>query len=207
MSFSILRQQFLATKQELIHQIFQTTQINSLDDLARCRETLKKLQTLFSEALAQQPAMEEQQEFFSRSISKVLKLSAADSTAFLIALSTLGLEYMQRDVIPGLKEIAFGAVLASQCFSKMSDYFSVKTQRQTKAFEMEKKAFFDILKDELLIKIALKTLDIAQAREIDEPIQNVWVIHREIFIAALQTVHAQAEEICLSDDEQSQLLA
>lgn len=207
MSITSLRQQFLATKQELIHQIFQTPQINTLDDLARSRATLKKLQALFNEATALEPALEEQQKFFARSISKVLKLSVADSTAFFVAVATLGLEYMKSEQIPGLKEIGLGAVLASQCFSKMSDYFSVRTQRQTKAFEMEKKALFDILKDEMLMKIALKTLDFTQTREIDEPLQNLWLVHREAFIAALQTTQTPAEQSYACDDEQSQLLA
>jgi hypothetical protein len=207
MSLSILRQNFLENKQQLTQQIFQRPEINSLQDLSACLANFARLQTLFQEATQSQQNIEQRQGLFTRSISKVLKLSAVDTTAFLIGLSTLGLEYFKEESAPWLKQIAIGAIVASQCFSKLSDYFSVKNHHQREKFEIEKTALYDVLKEELFLKLASQTLEIRPSRDNVETLQSLWEEKRAVFISSLQGRDTEMVDIQLTEDETQQLLA
>lgn len=208
MSVSTLRQNFLEKKQFLTHQIFNASEVSALADLEGALETFGHLQGLFQEAVIRKQQMDFSQKNFAQSISKVFKLSVADTVSFLIGISTLGVDYFQESSVPWLKEVALVGIIAAQVFSKMSDYSAFKTNQQRDVFALESQALHDVLKEELFVKIACKTLALSQERGFAlEPLQVTWEKKREMFISSLQGRESDMVEINLAEDQTQHLLA
>ena len=207
MSISTLCQHFLEKKQTLTRQIFEKVDISSLADLAQPLETFGQLQQLFQEALAQHERILQEQRSISGNISKLLRLSAADTCAFLLAISTFGAEYMQERSIPWLKETALASFVASQCFSKMSDYFSVKHNNHKDVLAEHLIHLHHVLKEELFVKLACRTLALVPSREEADSLQSMWENKRAIFISSLQGRDSDLIDIQLTEDETHGLLA
>ncbi len=196
---------FQQKKTDILNELQSLEHIDSLEELGSIKSKISLLETFFSQsAKAYERAINHPLEIDLKK-KKIYALSFADSLCFTVATVALGLgifDYQQTLTL----EIAAVCFIASQIFSKLTDYTSIKAHHREFFLALVENELSYIQKESWIIKI-LKNV-ICDKESSEEEFKNSWRERRQFLLISLGVQRGDLHEVDLGEPaEEVHLLA